>query len=67
MAGWNTTFLLGGPTFRGYVSFREGSHVIFKAIYRRERTPFISRSAGGAHLCSLNKKYLVKLSTLEGS
>ena len=26
MDGWNTTFLLGRPIFRGYVSFREGSH-----------------------------------------
>ena len=25
MDGWNTTFLLGKPIFRGYVSFREGS------------------------------------------
>ncbi len=24
MDGWNTTFLLGMPIFRGYVSFREG-------------------------------------------
>ena len=23
MDGWNTTFLLGWPIFRGYVSFRE--------------------------------------------
>ncbi len=25
MDGWNTTFLLGMPIFRGYVSFREGN------------------------------------------
>ena len=25
MDGWNTTFLLGRPIFRGYVSFREGN------------------------------------------
>ena len=24
MDGWNTTFLLGRPIFKGYVSFREG-------------------------------------------
>ena len=24
MDGWNTSFLLGWPIFRGYVSFREG-------------------------------------------
>ena len=28
MDGWNTTFLLGWPIFRGYVSFREGRVVI---------------------------------------
>ena len=27
MDGWNTTFLLGRPIFRGYVSFREGKEV----------------------------------------
>ena len=25
MDGWNTSFLLGWPIFRGYVSFREGN------------------------------------------
>ena len=28
MDGWNTTFLLGRPIFRGYVSFREGKPLI---------------------------------------
>ena len=28
MDGWNTTFLLGRPIFRGYVSFREGNFLI---------------------------------------
>ena len=28
MDGWNTTFLLGRPIFRGYVSFREGTLAI---------------------------------------
>ncbi len=28
MDGWNTTFLLGRPIFRGYVSFREGSLLV---------------------------------------
>ena len=28
MDGWNTSFLLGWPTFRGYVSFREGKHEV---------------------------------------
>ena len=27
MDGWNTTFLLGRPIFRGYVSFREGRNL----------------------------------------
>ena len=27
MDGWNTTFLLGRPIFRGYVSFTEGSRI----------------------------------------
>ncbi len=34
MDGWNTTFLLGMPIFRGYVSFREGrgrSSIIYQA------------------------------------
>ena len=26
MDGWNTSFLLGWPIFRGYVSFREGTN-----------------------------------------
>ena len=29
MDGWNTTFLLGKPIFRGYVSFREGRFPCF--------------------------------------
>ena len=28
MDGWNTSFLLGWPIFRGYVSFREGKALI---------------------------------------
>ena len=27
MDGWETSFLLGWPTFRGYLSFREGYYV----------------------------------------
>ena len=27
MDGWNTSFLLGRPIFRGYVSFTEGNHI----------------------------------------
>ena len=32
MDGWNTTFLLGRPFFRGYVSFREGKYGEIEAI-----------------------------------
>ena len=32
MDGWNTTFLLGRPIFRGYVSFREGINHPFWGI-----------------------------------
>ena len=31
MDGWNTTFLLGRPIFRGYVSFREGTFLNTKS------------------------------------
>ncbi len=33
MDGWNTTFLLGRPIFRGYVSFREGSYFVFIILF----------------------------------
>ncbi len=33
MDGWNTTFLLGRPIFRGYVSFREG--ILYKLFVSR--------------------------------
>ena len=29
MDGWNTSFLLGWPIFRCYVSFREGNHRVY--------------------------------------
>ncbi len=32
MDGWNTTFLLGRPIFRGYVSFREGNPLTTKGF-----------------------------------
>ena len=38
MDGWNTTFLLGRPIFRGYVSFREGSVFVFFSARRRPLT-----------------------------
>ena len=32
MDGWNTTFLLGRPIFRGYVSFREGIFIALQTL-----------------------------------
>ena len=40
MDGWNTTFLLGGPIFRDYVSFRAGSWLFDKAVYQRLHSIF---------------------------
>ena len=37
MDGWNTTFLLGWPIFRCYVSFREGNH-LFTGMILQVRT-----------------------------
>ena len=34
MDGWNTTFLLGRPIFRGHVSFREGNLSLTKGWLR---------------------------------
>ena len=34
MDGWKTTFLLGRPIFRCYVSFREGSQQMFRDVKR---------------------------------
>ena len=39
MDGWNTTFLLGRPIFRGYVSFREG---IFSAFVVEVQFPILT-------------------------
>ena len=36
MDGWNTSFLLGLPIFRGYVSFREGSFTFSSQKKNRE-------------------------------
>jgi len=33
MDGWKTSFLLGWPNFRGYVSFREGNMGPFIKLY----------------------------------
>ena len=35
MDGWNTTFLLGWPIFRGYVSFREGRVCSFRGMLEK--------------------------------
>ena len=32
MDGWNTSFLLGRPIFRGYVSFREGNNHVCRFL-----------------------------------
>ncbi len=32
MDGWNTSFLLGWPIFRGYVSFREAKRALFQGL-----------------------------------
>ena len=56
MDGWNTTFLLGRPIFRGYVSFREGilgGNVVPKLNHRPwwGRAPLLrclGRASGGA-------------------
>ncbi len=39
MDGWNTSFLLGWPIFRCYVSFREGKTNMIKYVSNRESTP----------------------------
>ena len=49
MDGWNTTFLLGRPIFRGYVSFREGSSInctliFFEYEYENLRGPPLSNA-----------------------
>ena len=35
MDGWNTTFLLERPIFRGYVSFREGNQLAILPLYMK--------------------------------
>ena len=40
MDGWNITFLLGRPIFKGYVSFREGNHSV---ISRNVKAGFCCR------------------------
>ena len=46
MDGWKTSFRLGRPIFRCYVSFREGIHPFFFEIYIN---PFWSFSRGERH------------------
>ena len=38
MDGWNTTFLLGRPIFRGHVSFRECRLKNFRDVEMLDRT-----------------------------
>ena len=40
MNGWNISFLLGWPIFRGYVSFREGSRYVICSRFGRINCPF---------------------------
>ena len=45
MDGWNTTFLLGSPIFRGYVSFREGNQAGFHDKFSAPKNISFSRSS----------------------
>ena len=42
MDGWNTTFLLGRPIFRGYVGFREGNRHHESLTYKLPETNMTS-------------------------
>ncbi len=42
MDGWNTTFLLEKPIFRGYVSFREGNIKSNKTYHPKKTVPLNS-------------------------
>ncbi len=49
MDGWNTTFLLGRPIFRGYVSFREGTYIYMNSWFlwdhfSRQNIPYLRSS-----------------------
>ena len=47
MDGWNTSFLLGWPIFRCYVSFREGTSWIFYQVFVVVwSVPFVSPTVG---------------------
>ena len=46
MDGWNTTFLLGSPIFRGYVSFRDGMMCIVILTWFYILSEIIRRSWG---------------------
>ena len=54
MDGWNTTFLLGMPIFRCYVSFREGKRFIFQVASPQAQLVeyFIGRLEGTADMDS---------------
>ena len=51
MDGWNTSFLLGWPIFRGYVSFREGSIPDIKLRVLLLGTCFSFESEHGTEFC----------------
>ena len=63
MDGWNTTFLLGRPIFRGYVSFRESIFLVLPVLQecrlrqscgllpgRNQSDPMTSRTGGLDHV-----------------
>ena len=45
MDGWNTTFLLGRPIFRCYVSFREGTNFVVIKLKQKKSLPGIAAAA----------------------
>ena len=45
MDGWNTTFLLGRPIFRGYVSFREGTWKTHHCLEQNEKIHVAKRKS----------------------
>ena len=50
MDGWNTTFLLGRPIFRGYVSFREGNCFLGFHPTQSKNIPVASSTGGQREL-----------------
>ena len=55
MGGWNTSFLLGWPVFRGYASFRECTHLGL-AIQNRAKNLLQQKDAAKILKTSKSKK-----------